>query len=31
MHDSGGAFYAFVDNRSADLCFRLKGKLKWGM
>lgn len=31
MHDSGGAFYAFVDNRSADVCFQLKGKLKWGM
>ncbi len=31
MHDSGGAFFAFADNRSADVCFRLKGKLKWGM
>ena len=31
MHNSGGAFFAFADNRSADLCFRLKGKLKWGM
>ena len=26
MHNSGGAFFAFADNRSADLCFRLKGK-----
>lgn len=26
MHNSGGAFYAFVDNRSANVCFRLKGK-----
>lgn len=24
-------FFAFADNRSADVCFRLKGKLKWGM
>jgi hypothetical protein len=31
MHDSGGAFFAVADNRSADVCFRLKGKLKWGM
>lgn len=31
MHNSGGAFYAVADNRSTDLCFRLKGKLKWGM